>query len=466
MKKVTSQYICNECKTIYSKWIGKCDKCNNWNTITEVVNDTSSFSILNNKKNLNTLSATNALSFTDFQSKEEDLTRYISNLKEFDRVCGGGIVPGSVILLGGDPGVGKSTLLLQLIANLSNNYKCTYISGEESTNQLKRRAKRLNLFNINADLAATSSLKDILYTLNNKNIDLLIIDSIQTMYLEGIDSLPGSITQVRGSASEIINFCKSNNTAAILVGHVTREGQIAGPKVLEHMVDAVLHFEGDNTKNFRILRSIKNRFGSCDEIGIFQMSEDGLIEIENPSSLFLNDYKHNISGTAVFAGMEGSRAVLVEVQSLIAPSSFSSPRRSVVGVDLNRLYMLMALLETRYKVPFNYKDVYVNIAGGIKISDPAVDLAVCASLISAIKDIALPENSTFIGEVSLSGQIRNVFNLDKRINECLRLGFKNVFIPKVTSKNRLSNLDKFKSSINLVELDNIYQLIRVITNAN
>ena len=463
MKKNTSQYVCTACNAVYTKWVGKCTSCNNWNTVTELAINTSS--PLGIKKS--SIKSTNSIEFTDFTSKEVDLIRYQSLVNEFDRVCGSGIVPGSVILLGGDPGVGKSTLLLQIIANLSTKYAAIYISGEESTTQLKRRAQRLGLTNINAKLASVSSLKDILFSLASSPPKILIIDSIQTMYLEGIESIPGSVTQVRACALEIINFCKHNNVAAILVGHVTRDGQLAGPKVLEHMVDAVIHFEGENNKNFRILRTIKNRFGSSDEIGVFAMTEEGLIEVDNPSALFLSDYKDDISGSAVFAGLEGSRALLVEVQTLVANTTFASPRRSVVGLDLNRLYMLIALLETRYKIPFNYKDVYANIAGGLKINEPAVDLAVCASLISAVKNVPLPQATVFIGEVSLSGQIRSVSNIIKRINEAKRLGFKTIYIPKVSNKNKLNTIPgKLKKEINVVELNNIYDLLKVIKHVS
>lgn len=464
IKKLSHKhYACSQCSTSFTKWVGKCTNCNNWNTVNEIAITTPTIGgsklSLGNKKSL--------INFTDFSAKEEDLKRYKSQINEFDRVCGSGIVPGSVVLLGGDPGVGKSTLLLQVIARLSNKYSAIYISGEESTKQLKNRAQRLGLTDINAKLASASSLKDILFSLSSNPPEVLIIDSIQTMYIEGIDSISGSVTQVRACALELINFCKTNNVAAILVGHVTRDGQLAGPKVLEHMVDAVIHFEGENNKNFRILRAIKNRFGSSDEIGVFAMTEEGLIEIDNPSSLFLSDYKEDVSGSAVFAGLEGSRAVLVEVQTLVANTTFSTPRRSVVGLDLNRLYMLMALLETRYKISFNYKDVYASIAGGLRIAEPAIDLAICAALVSIVKNISLPSNTVFIGEVSLSGQIRSVPNLIKRISEAQRLGFTTAYIPKINNKNKLNNLpEKLKKDINIIELQNVYNLLKAIQYDN
>lgn len=460
MKKNTAIYFCTKCNTTYSKWVGKCTQCHSWNSVEESITPASFTTTSKSTK-------TKLVNFTDFTSTEADLVRYYTHINEFDRVCGSGIVPGSVLLIGGDPGVGKSTLLLQVIAKLSISYQCTYISGEESTKQLKSRAQRLGLTQINAKLASATSLKDILVSLTNSPPQVLIIDSIQTMYIEGIDSLPGSITQVRACALEIINFCKTNNVAAILVGHVTRDGQLAGPKVLEHMVDAVIHFEGENSKSFRILRTIKNRFGSSDEIGVFVMSEEGLIEISNPSSLFLSYNKENISGSAVFGGLEGSRAVLLEVQTLVAQSSFATPRRSVVGLDINRLYMLMALLETRYKISFNYKDVYASIAGGLRISEPAVDLALCASLISAIKEWPLPSNILFIGEVTLSGQIRNVPNLIKRLNEAHRLGFTKAYIPKNYLKSKVNNIPtKLSKEMEIIPLSNIYNLIQELNHVS
>lgn len=462
MAKSNTRYICAACGSSYSKWMGQCASCKAWNTLEEKQVDTSAVQrvIGASARASATNSGYAAVKFTDFGTKEEELPRLNSGMGEFDRVCGGGIVPGSVVLLGGDPGVGKSTLLLQVLAALSPTHSTAYISGEESTQQLKRRAQRLKLNTISTKLASATSLTAILQTLVKDPPEVIVIDSIQTMYLEGIESLPGNVTQVRACALEIVNFCKTNNVAAILVGHVTREGQIAGPKVLEHMVDAVIHFEGETSKNFRILRTIKNRFGSSDEIGVFAMLEEGLEPVDNPSALFLSDYKEPVSGSAIFAGLEGSRALLIEIQALVASSSFATPRRSVIGIDLNRLYMLVALLETRYKVPLSYKDIYISVAGGLKVTEPAVDLAVCAALLSAVYDRPLDPNMVFMGEVSLSGQIRTVPNLSKRLNECKRLGFNKIFTSSLNNKIKTNNAPaQVREGLDITEFNNLFKLI-------
>jgi DNA repair protein RadA/Sms len=459
MGKKSSLFVCSNCDATYYKWAGKCENCGEWNTIEEKAQVAPS--PFSNKKadSYNY----NQIIFADLSSPSEIIPRYSSLLSEFDRVCGGGIVPGSAILVGGDPGIGKSTLLMQVIANLSKKYSCIYLSGEESLDQLKRRALRLEVADKNLKISTSVSLNEIIYSLQNiEPPKILIIDSIQTMYLENVTGIPGSVSQVRACANELITFCKKANIALIMIGHVTREGQIAGPKILEHMVDCVLYFEGEKNNNFRILRAVKNRFGATDELGIFEMTEKGLQEIENPSSLFLHDYLTNVSGTAVFAGIEGMRPILVETQALLVPTVYASPRRAVVGTDVNRLSMITAVLEARAGMIFANKDIYLNIAGGLKVNEPAIDLAVGAALISAFLEIPLPQESVFFGEISLSGQIRNITHIDKRLSEAKRLGFKKAITPKIPKKQK----DLFKKDLlenfNIIEINNIKELIKLI----
>jgi DNA repair protein RadA/Sms len=449
-------YICNICNTQYKKWSGVCNSCNSWNTIIENTNNQNNFQILkqSNKKYP-------TIEFANLSEEIINKKRLLSNINEFDRAIGGGLVIGSAILLGGDPGIGKSTLIMQVISKLSNSNQCYYISGEESVDQLKGRALRLNVNLTNLHIASNNFLNSIIETLKNiKKIDVLVIDSIQTVYLEEVNSIAGSVSQVKACANELINFCKKQNIILILIGHVTREGQIAGPKMLEHMVDCVLYFEGERNNYFRILRAVKNRFGASDEIGVFEMSEQGLQEIDNPSLLFLSDTEHLVSGSSIFPALEGSRPILVEIQSLLMNTSFASPKRSTVGADLNRLSMIMAVLEARYNFIYNNKDVYLNIIGGLKITEPAADLAICASLISALKNMPINKETIFIGEISLSGQIRNVFNLEKRLKEAKRLGFNFAYIPKISQKLKQS----FKTDIiKYKEVSNIFELIKLIT---
>jgi DNA repair protein RadA/Sms len=349
---------------------------------------------------------------------------------ELNRVLGGGLVKGSVILIGGDPGIGKSTLLLQLATNFEHEGKsCLYVTGEESAGQIKLRATRLGINNDNTSVLASTNVEDIIGTIDHhkNNINLVIIDSIQTIATEEINSTPGTISQVRATAHLLISYAKQNNITLFIACHVNKDGQLAGPKILEHMVDTVLYFEGDHNNHFRLLRSIKNRFGSINEIGVFEMTQKGLVEITNPSELFLMDRANNISGTAVFAGIEGSRALLVEVQALIAPSNMPTPRRSVVGWDPNRLAMIIAVIGVRFGLNLANYEVYLSIAGGLKIVEPAVDLAVAAALISAASNVPLPKGSVFFGEVGLSGEVRKVAQNETRIKEALKLGFNSVY---------------------------------------
>ena len=368
---------------------------------------------------------------------EQKKERMLSGIIEFDRVTGGGIVPGSIILIGGDPGIGKSTLLLQLACSLSQNKRQTvYISGEESADQVRLRGERLGVEKNEIGIATSTNAIEISETIKRiPQLELIIIDSIQTMYLPTLDSSPGTVSQVRASAQELIYAAKTNDTALIFVGHVTKDGAIAGPRVLEHMVDSVLHFEGDRSHHFRILRGIKNRFGATDEIGVFEMTSKGLTQISNPSELFLTERKNEVAGTAVFAAIEGSRTLLVEIEALVAPSSLASPRRNVVGWETSRLSMLTAVLEARCGMPLSGRDIFLNVAGGLKIQEPAADLAVAAALISSVTNRPLPNRSIFFGEIALSAQIRQVSQAEQRLKEAKKLGFEKAFLPKPIKKN-------------------------------
>lgn len=376
------------------------------------------------------------IQFVPLDGVSKAATRRVTDVAEFDRVTGGGLVPGSAILVGGDPGIGKSTILLQVAGAMSATTACAYISGEEAVDQVRMRAARLGLTTASVNLAAATNVRDIVATLDIlAPPELVIIDSIQTMYLDNIDSAPGSVTQVRTAADTLIRLAKRRGFILILVGHVTKEGNIAGPRILEHMVDTVLYFEGERAHQFRLLRAIKNRFGPTDEIGVFEMTDVGLIQVENPSALFLAERRDNVSGSAVFAGIEGTRPVLIEVQALIAPSALGAPRRAVVGWDTGRLAMVLAVLEARCGISLAAQDVYLNVAGGLKISEPAADLAVAAALISAALDQPLTANTVVFGEIGLSGEVRSVIRTDLRIKEAAKLGFEAAWAPPHPDKN-------------------------------
>jgi len=372
--------------------------------------------------------------------------RTASGNGEFDRVLGGGLVQGSAILVGGDPGIGKSTILLQATAAFaSHGARAIYISGEEAVAQVRLRAERLGLSKAPVELAAETNLRDILTTMDAEKPDLVVIDSIQTMWADNVDSAPGSVSQVRACAHELVSFAKRRNIAMILVGHVTKEGQIAGPRVVEHMVDTVLYFEGERGHQFRILRAVKNRFGPADEIGVFEMTGAGLAEVKNPSALFLGDRTETTSGAVVFAGLEGTRPVLVEFQALVAPSALGTPRRAVIGWDQGRLAMILAVLEARCGISFSGQDVYLNVAGGLRITEPAADLAAAAALISALTGEALPQDTVLFGEISLSGSIRPVSQADARLKEAEKLGFSRAIAP-----SRMKNANKSGISVQKV----------------
>ncbi|MDJ0638469.1 MAG: DNA repair protein RadA [Paracoccaceae bacterium] len=429
-------FTCTNCGAVHSKWSGRCDDCGAWNTIAE---DTP-LSTGPSSKSLGAAKG-KAIALTDLATEDASQERAQSKIAELDRVLGGGLVPASAILVGGDPGIGKSTLLLQAAAAFAETrLKAVYISGEEATSQVRMRARRLDLQDAPVKLAAETNLRDILTTLEKEAPDVAIIDSIQTMWLDTVGSAPGSVSQVRAAAHELTSFAKRRGISVILVGHVTKEGQIAGPRVVEHMVDTVLYFEGERGHQFRILRAVKNRFGPADEIGVFEMTGQGLAEVANPSALFLSDQEAQQPGSAVFAGIEGTRPVLCEFQALVAPAPAGQARRSVVGWDSGRLSMILAVLESRCGIPFAGLDVYLNVAGGLRITEPAADLAVAAALLSAREDASLPRRTVVFGEISLSGSVRPVGQTETRLREAQKLGFESAILPERSKLGQTAGL--------------------------
>jgi DNA repair protein RadA/Sms len=418
-------YACQSCGAVQTKWAGQCPACNAWNSLVEELQSRPPGALAPTKA-----TRTRGLTFEGLEDETPAPPRIATGVDEFDRVCGGGVVPGSAILLGGDPGVGKSTLLLQVAGQAAlRGAKCAYISGEEAVEQVRARAQRMGLADAPVKLAAETSLRDIVDGLKREQFDLVVIDSIQTLWSDAHEAGPGSVTQVRAAAGELVRLAKKRGVAIILVGHVTKEGTIAGPRVIEHMVDAVLAFEGERGYPFRILRGAKNRFGATDEIGVFEMVDAGLVEVKNPSALFLNTSGQRAAGAAVFAGIEGSRPVLVEFQALVAPSAYGTPRRAVVGWDSGRLAMVLAVLEARCGLSLGDRDVYLNVAGGLRITEPAADLAAAAALASSALDEALPQDCVVFGEISLSGDVRSVSRMDGRLKEAAKLGFRRALGP-------------------------------------
>ena len=430
MARAETVYVCQSCGAVHAKWAGRCDACGAWNSLAEEAS-TSAPMGGGAKAAPARSSRRPQLELVDLGSETPDPPRLVTGIDELDRVAGGGLVPGSAILVGGDPGIGKSTLLLQAAARLAASGASTvYISGEEAAGQVRRRARRLGLADSPVRLAAETSLEVILDGLRKESPDVAVLDSIQTLWSDQLAAAPGTVAQVRACAQELVRFAKKRNTVVILVGHVTKDGQIAGPRVVEHMVDAVLYFEGERTHQFRILRAVKNRFGPADEIGVFEMAESGLQEVSNPSALFLDGRGANTSGAAVFAGMEGTRPVLTEIQALVAPAAFGTPRRAVVGWDSGRLAMVLAVLEARCGLGFGGRDVYLNVAGGLKIAEPAADLAVAAALISSFLDTPLPGDGVVFGEIALSGDVRPVGRTEARLKEAAKLGFNRALAPQ------------------------------------
>lgn len=420
-------FICQSCGSVASKWAGRCEGCGAWNTLLE---ETVAGAVPGSGLSAKPARGREKLAFSSLGAETPPLHRLVSGIGELDRVCGGGIVPASAVLIGGDPGVGKSTLLLQVAAALARGgAKVAYVTGEEAEAQVQDRARRLGLADAPVELAAETDLRKILDGLKALKPDLVVIDSIQTLWAEALQGAPGSVMQVRACAHELVRHAKKSGTTVLLVGHVTKDGQIAGPRVVEHLVDAVIYFEGERGAPYRVLRAVKNRFGPADEIGVFEMAEAGLKETPNPSALFLSGGRGRASGAAVFAGVEGTRPLLVEIQALAAPAQYGSARRAVVGWDSARLAMILAVLETRCGLAFAGRDVYLSVSGGLRVSEPAADLAVAAALVSAILDVALPEEAVVFGEIALSGEVRAVSRPEARLKEAAKLGFKRAITP-------------------------------------
>ncbi len=432
MAKERKTFVCQSCGATTAKWAGQCEACGEWNTIAEEAPRE------NLPKGVSGGRGGRKIAFTDLRGTSKPAPRISTGIAELDRVCGGGLVAGSAVLVGGDPGIGKSTILLQACGNLAaNGTTVAYITGEEAVDQIRLRAARLGLEKQPVMLAAATNVRDIVASLDEGTPpDVVVIDSIQTMYADTVESAPGTVTQVRTCSHELIRLAKRRGFALFLVGHVTKEGTLAGPRVLEHMVDTVLYFEGDRGHQFRILRAVKNRYGATDEIGVFEMTDLGLREVANPSALFLAERRGNVSGCCVFAGIEGSRPVLVEIQALVAASSLGTPRRAVVGWDSGRMNMVLAVLEARAGLAFSGHDIYLNVAGGLRIQEPAADLAVAAALISALTGEPVPASAVVFGEIGLSGEVRAVAQAELRLKEAAKLGFEAAWAPRAARDGR------------------------------
>jgi len=452
-KAAKSSYVCQSCGAVSTRWAGKCTSCGEWNTLAEETDagPPPGSGITKSTRG-------RAVPLDSLSGSTAEAPRIPTGSAELDRVTGGGIVPGSAILIGGEPGIGKSTLLLQLTASLARAGRRTlYFSGEEAAAQVRLRAERLGCADAPVALAAETNVANILATLAEPpRADLVVVDSIQTLWADALDAAPGTVSQVRAATQTLIRHAKTQGSAVLLVGHVTKEGNIAGPKIIEHMVDTVLYFEGDRGHPYRILRAVKNRFGATDEIGVFEMAGSGLREIQNPSELFLGERGTASPGVAVFAGMEGTRPILVEVQALVAPSGLGTPRRAVIGWDSNRLSMLLAVLEARCGVSFSSHDVYLNIAGGLKILEPAADLAAAAALLSSLSGAALPGDRVYFGEVSLSGAVRPASHMAIRLKEAHKLGFATAVMPAAGEN------DAAATRLELVRLGHLNELAEVL----
>ncbi len=450
--KLKTVYTCSECGAQFPKWMGKCTTCNSWNTIIEEV--ISEAPAKSKASVMSTPSSHNSVpkAIRDIDSTDEERT--LTGMGELDRVLGGGLVSGSLVLVGGDPGIGKSTLLLQICETLGRTKKILYVSGEESQRQIKLRADRLGITTENLKIYSETNMSLVIDCVFRENPDILIVDSVQTMFNPEIQSTPGNITQIRDTASVLMKIAKENSISVFLVGHVTKEGSLAGPKVLEHIVDSVLYFEGDRHQSFRILRAVKNRFGSTNEIGVFEMSGNGLQEIPNPSQAMLSGRPENVPGSCIICTMEGTRPVLAEVQALVSPTSFGNPRRMASGPDLSRSLMLMAVLEKRGGLRMSAYDAYVNIVGGLRITEPAADLGLTLAIASSFTGTAIDSDTVAIGEIGLTGELRSCSFLEARIAECEKLGFKKCIVPA----SGTAKLKKFKN----IEVCPFYDIKSVI----
>ncbi len=454
MSKTVTKYVCQNCGYSSVRWLGKCPECSSWNTFVEEFVQTDKRKIASKKNGAALLQLSNLAKVSDIDVKEDK--RINTKIDELDRVLGGGIVAGSVILVGGDPGIGKSTLMMQLSDKIKE-YTILYVSGEESQKQIKLRCERLGFEHDEFYILSETSLEIIAAVVDKLEPDVVIIDSIQTIYRSELESSPGSVSQLRESTAAIIQIAKAKNISFFLIGHITKEGVIAGPKVLEHMVDTVLQFEGERTHAYRILRAIKNRFGSTNEIGIFEMTGTGLLEVKNPSEVFLSQRSSGISGSTVSASMEGTRPILIEVQALVSSSGYSVPQRTSTGFDYKRLAILIAVLEKKIGLHLSKYDVFLNIAGGIKIDEPSIDLAAAMSICSSFKDTSLDGDMLVLGEIGLSGEIRTISFVGRRIQEAVKLGFKKIVLPKGNMKNLKAN-----GILELIPVENIQDAVRLI----
>lgn len=455
MSKSNIKYVCSNCGYESLRWLGKCPSCDNWNTFSEEFVELKK---KHQRKNVSNIVLTKINS-----SSYEEEQRIKTNIEEFDRVLGGGLMPGSVVLVGGDPGIGKSTLVLQAASKIKKNV--LYVTGEESANQINLRATRLKIQSDTISILTETDIEIILNAIDNFNPEVVIIDSIQTTYKPDLENTAGTITQIRECTAELMQTAKKKHCAIIIIGHVTKEGMIAGPKVLEHIVDTVLQFEGERSYSYRILRSQKNRFGSTNEIGIFEMHEDGLYEVKNPSEIFLSGREKEITGSVVTSSMEGTRPILLEVQALVSPSFYGNPQRVATGFDYRRLSILLAVLEKRANLKLSSQNVFLNIAGGIRIEEPAVDLAICCAIASSYTNRFTKNNTVVIGEVGLGGEVRSVGNIEKRIQEAAKLGFNNVIVPSNNYKSiHLTRQTSLKNTIELIPVENILSALQKVFN--
>lgn len=444
MKKNRIKYVCSVCGYESLRWIGKCPECQNWNSFSEEIIEENKSST----KRLQNLYEVKSIYEIEIEKDE----RLKTGVEEFDRVLGGGLIRGSVVLIGGEPGIGKSTLVMQVCSNLSK--KVLYVTGEESIQQIKIRADRLKVKSDNFFVLSETNLETIFAAVKEYNPDILVIDSIQTMHSSDYENSAGTVTQIRECTSILLEDAKKKSYSVIIIGHVTKEGIIAGPKILEHIVDTVIQFEGDTKQNYRILRAQKNRFGSTNEIGIFNMHSNGLVEVKNPSELFLSERDKKISGNSIAACIEGTRPILIEVQALVTPSHYGNPQRVSTGIDYRRLSILLAVIEKRAGYRLSTANVFLNLAGGVRIDEPAIDLAICCSIISSFADKIIDSNTIFVGEIGLGGEVRSVGNIDKRIQESEKLGFRKIIIPSTNYKEVNE-----KKEIKIIPVENLNEVI-------
>ncbi|HBF1964499.1 TPA: DNA repair protein RadA [Clostridioides difficile] len=456
MAKIKTKYVCQSCGYETAKWLGKCPECTKWNTFVEEIDQKST------KKEVFIIdkSSSKPVSINSIESKEEE--RFTTDINELDRVLGGGIVKGSLVLVVGDPGIGKSTLLIQVSSNVANLGKTVlYITGEESESQIKMRAKRLGINSENLYIFAENNLSIIESYLESVNPELIILDSIQTVFSPEISSAPGTVSQIKEGTSKFMKISKKMGISTFIVGHVTKEGSLAGPKLLEHMVDTVLYFEGERYNTYRLVRAVKNRFGSTNELGVFEMRDLGLVELDNPSKILISEKPKDVAGSVIISTVEGTRPMLLELQALVSPTSFGIPKRTSTGVDYNRVGMLLAVLEKRVGLQIQNQDVYINIVGGIKINEPSIDLGIAISVASSFRNIPIDEDIAVTGEVGLTGEVRAVSFIEKRIAECKKLGFKKIVVPR-------SNYDVVKETkgIEIWPVDNLRQAINIVLGRN